>query len=162
MTRIDVVQRQTYDLLGRILRTFDRAVLAIPADQLDFRPTPDNMSAKAMAHHVYTIVQMTARGVEAGEVTKEDLGRDPLDLLAVQRAEQLVEWGERVREYARRVMGNLSDEKLDRPIRYFFGLTATGYDSIRNATEEALHHRGQMQLYLRLMGIQPPSIRDGG
>ena len=162
MTRIDVVQRQTDDLLGRILRTFDRAVLAIPAEQLDFRPTPDNMSAKAMAHHVYTIVQMTARGVEAGEVTKEDLGRNPLDLLKVERPEQLVEWGGEVREYARGVLGNLSEEQLDRPIRYFFGLTASGEDSLRNMTEEVLHHRGQMQIYLRLMDVKPPSTRNPG
>lgn len=162
MTRAEHVRQQTEHLLDRLLRVFDKAILAIPPGQLDFRPTPDNMSAKAMAHHVYQIVLMTAAGVEKGEVRREDAGMFPLDLHQVERPEELVEFGARVREYARGVFSQLDEEGLDREVRYFFGMTATGYDSIRNAVEEVLHHRGQMHVYLRLMGVKPPSVRDFG
>lgn len=160
MTRLDVVQRQTDHVLQRLLRTFDRAVAMIPPEHLDFRPTPENMSAKAMAHHVYQIVLLTALGIEKGEVTKEDAGAVTLDLMSVDRAEQLVGFGARVKERARAPLSSLTDEALDREVRYFFGLKASGEDSLRNMMEEVLHHRGQLQVYLRLMGIKPPSIRD--
>ncbi|HEX2205162.1 MAG TPA: DinB family protein [Longimicrobium sp.] len=160
MTRADVVQRQTDHVLQRLLRTFDKAVGMIPPEHLDFRPTPENMSAKAMAHHVYQIVLLTSLGVEKGEVTKEDAGSVTLDLMAVERAEALVDFGARVKERARAALSGLTEEALDREIRYYFGMKASGEDSLRNMMEEVLHHRGQMQVYLRLMGIKPPSIRD--
>ncbi|HEU0015126.1 MAG TPA: DinB family protein [Longimicrobium sp.] len=160
MTRVEAARRQAERTLDRLLRVFDKAVLRIPADRLHFRPTPENMSAATMAHHVYEIVLLTALGLDRGEVSREDADALGLDLDGVERPEQVVAWGARVKEYAHGVVAGLSDEVLDRPIRYYFGMTASGEDSLRTMTEEVLHHRGQMQVYLRLMGVEPPSLRD--
>jgi uncharacterized damage-inducible protein DinB len=139
---------------------FDRAVRAIPAESLDFRPTPRNMSAREMAHHVYQIVMITAIGVERGECTREELERVSPELGGVTDAAQLADLAARARAMAERALGKLTDEMLDREIRYYFGMRASGLESLRNLTEEVLHHRGQLQIYLRLMGVDPPSIRD--
>ena len=158
--RTDLIQRQVDHVLDRLLRVFDKAVAMLPPEQLEFRPTPDNMSARDMAHHVYTIVLLTALGVQKGEVTKADAGIITLDLHQVTDARQLVDFGARVKELAREAMAGLTEEQLDREIAYYFGMRASGQASIQNMMEEVLHHRGQMQVYLRLMGIKPPSIRD--
>ena len=160
MTRVEIARRQAERTLDRLLRVFDRAVLRIPPERLDFRPTPENMSAMTMAHHVYEVVLLTALGLDRGEVSREDADARGLDLSTVERPEQLVAWGDEVKEYARGVVAGLTDEALDRPIRYYFGMAARGEDSLRTLTEEVLHHRGQMQVYLRLMGVEPPSLRD--
>jgi uncharacterized damage-inducible protein DinB len=159
-TRTEVVQRQVDRVLERLLRVFDRAVAMIPPDRLEFRPTPENMSARDMAHHVYTIVLITAIGVQKGEVTREDMGGITLDPDHVTSAGELLEFGARVKDFAREAMAGLTDDRLDREIQYYFGMRATGQDSIQNMMEEVLHHRGQMQVYLRLMGIKPPSINS--
>ena len=158
--RTEIIQQQVEHVLERLLRVFDKAVGMIPPEHLEFRPTPDNMSARDMAHHVYTIVLLTAAGVRNGEVTRGDMGGITLDLRQVTDARQLVEFGARVMEYARAALAALTEEELDREIQYYFGMRASGQDSIQNMMEEVLHHRGQMQVYLRLMGVKPPSIRD--
>jgi uncharacterized damage-inducible protein DinB len=159
VTRAELVQAQTDHLLHRLLRVFDRAVRAIPADHLGFRPTPRNMSACEMAHHVYHILLISAIGVRDGACSREAAELPPAPEHITDPA-QLAEIGRRVRDVAEPALAALTEAQLDREIAYYFGMRATGLDSLRNLTEELLHHRGQLQVYLRLMGVEPPSIRD--
>ena len=160
MTRLEFARQQTQRLTDQLLRVLDKTIRRIPAEQLDFRPTPENMSARQMAHHVYQVVLMSYRAVELGRLEREDL--DPLgfDEQAARNAEDLLDWGERVKDHARRVAAQLTEEQLEHRIRFYFGMEATGWDTLRNATEETLHHRGQLMLYLRLLGEKPPRVND--
>jgi len=158
MTRLQLVQSQTDRTLGHLLGVFDRAVQSIPAEQLGFRPTPANMSAREMAHHVYQILLITAIGVSRGVCTREDAEQVTLDPESVTDPAQLADYAARVRAIAEPALSALDEEMLERQVEYYFGLGATGLDSLRNLTEEVLHHRGQMQVYLRLMGIRPPRL----
>lgn len=158
MTRLQLVQAQTDRTLGRLLEVFDRAVAAIPPDRLDFRPTPENMSAREMAHHVYQILLITAIGVSRGACTREEVERVALDPADVTDPAQLADFASKVRAVAEPALAALTEEMLDREVSYYFGMRATGLESLRNLTEEVLHHRGQMQIYLRLMGIAPPRL----
>ena len=159
MTRLELIQGQTDRLLHRLLPGFQRGVRAIPDDRLGFRPTPRNMSAAEMAHHVYQIVLITAIGVRDGACSREDAILEPAPE-RIRRTDELVELGARVAATAERALSDLTDDHLDREIEYYFGMRASGLDSLRNLTEEVLHHRGQLQVYLRLMGVEPPSIRQ--
>lgn len=160
MTRLDFAREQSEHLLDRLLRVFDRAVLRIPPGRLDFRPTPANMTAREMAHHVYQIVLITYRGTELGRLAPADLDLLPFDEAAARTPGEIVAWGERVKEHARGVAVRLTEAQLERTVEYHFGLRATGWESLRLATEETLHHRGQLMVYLRLMGETPPRVGD--
>ncbi len=65
-----------------------------------------------------------------------------------------------MKEHARGVAAGLTAEQLERTVEYYFGMRATGWETLRLALEESLHHRGQLMLYLRLMGETPPKIND--
>jgi uncharacterized damage-inducible protein DinB len=160
MTRADLAREQTDRLLDRVLHVFDKAVLKIPPGQLDFRPTPQSMTARQMAHHVYEVLLIFYRATEVGLLAKADLAFLELDPDSAETPDDLVSWGARVKEYARSVAARLTDEKLDCEIQLYFGMTTTGWEALRTAQEEALHHRGQMMVYLRLMGVVPPRIND--
>jgi uncharacterized damage-inducible protein DinB len=40
------------------------------------------------------------------------------------------------------------------------GTKIGGFESLATILEETIHHRGQLCLYLRMMGIKPPFIYD--
>jgi uncharacterized damage-inducible protein DinB len=160
MTRSDLAREQTERLLDRILRVLDKAALKIPPDQLDFRPTPQSMTARQMIHHVYEVLLIFYRGVELGSLAREDLAFLEFDPDTAESPHDLILWGERVKDYVRRSAAELSDECLEAEIAFHFGLTTPGWKALRTAHEEALHHRGQLMVYLRLMGVVPPRIND--
>lgn len=160
MNRATLAREQTEHLLARILPVLEKAVLKIPPDRLDFRPTPHSMTARQMIHHVYEVLLIFYRATELGVLAREDLDFLSYDPDAAESPHDLVVWGERVKEFARRVAAEFDEAQLERSIQLHFGMRTTGSDAIRRATEEALHHRGQLMLYLRLMGIVPPRITD--
>lgn len=160
MTRVELVHEQTVRLLDRILPVFEKAVLKIPPEQLDFRPTPQSMTARQMIHHVYEVLLIFYRGAELGTLSRENLQFLSYDPDSAETPHDLVVWGARVRDYVRRAAADLTEEQMDNPIQFYFGTHPSGWEALRTAMEEALHHRGQMMLYLRLMGIVPPRIND--
>ena len=160
MTRADFAREQTDQLLDRILPVFEKAVLKIPPERLDFRPTPQSMTARQMVHHVYEVLLIFYRGTELGALAREDLDFLSFDPDSAETPHDLVVWGSRVRDYVRRVAAELEEDRLDAAIHFYFGMQRTGWESLRTATEEALHHRGQMLLYLRLMDVDPPRVND--
>lgn len=56
----------------------------------------------------------------------------------------------------------MTEEKMEKQVSYncWGGLKIGGYESLATILEESIHHRGQLCLYLRMMGIKPPFIYD--
>jgi uncharacterized damage-inducible protein DinB len=155
VTKLEYVRTQTTHLLDRVLKVFDKAFLLIPPERLDFRPTPVSMSARELGGHVYQAIYVLTRAAATGECRRADLEDLPLDLKKIERAEDLVAYGRQVKEYVRGALANLTEADLARLTRNELGPSAPGFVSMSMAYEEALHHRGQLMLYLRMMGIEP-------
>lgn len=158
MTRLETIQLLMQRLLDRILVVFDKAVLAIPPDQLDFRPTPANMRARELAHHVYQVVYLLTRATEAGHFRFEEFDALPFDLEAVTQPEEIVAYGSDVKAYVREAVAAFTEEHLERAMEK--GPRPNGFETMLLAIEEAIHHRGQLSTYLRLMGVKPPFLYD--
>jgi len=158
MSRLAIVRYQVDYLLGKVLVVFDKGILKIPPEQLDFRPTPANMRARELAHHVYQVVFLLTRTVEVGAFRVENLDAMPFDLEAVERSEEIVAYGQAVKAYVRDAVSRFTEDDMERVVRE--GRHPTGFDNMNLLFEEALHHRGQLMTYLRLMGIVPPYLYD--
>ena len=54
------------------------------------------------------------------------------------------------------------EEDMDRKVSYncWGGAKIGGLEFLATILEETIHHRGQLCLYLRMMGIKPPFIYD--
>ncbi|MFX1513375.1 MAG: DinB family protein, partial [Promethearchaeota archaeon] len=59
-------------------------------------------------------------------------------------------------------MDELTEEDLKKTVTYeiWNNFQLSGYDSLSTIITEVPHHRGQLCVYLRLLGIKPPSIYD--
>jgi uncharacterized damage-inducible protein DinB len=160
MTKLEYVRRQTAHLLDRVLLVFDKALRMIPPDQLAFRPTPVSMSAKELGVHAYQAIYVLTRAAATGAFRRADLATLPIDPERVERVEDIIAYGRQVKEYVRGAVAAMTEADLERPTRNEVGPEAPGYASMSMAYEEALHHRGQLMLYLRMMGIPPPRPYD--
>ncbi len=158
MPKLEIVQHQMGFLLDKALHVFDKAILRIPPGQLDFRPTPQNMRARELAHHVYQVVHLLTRTAETGTFRVEALPGPPFDLEAVTRPEEIVAYGQRVKAYARAAVARFTEADMERAVAG--GARPDVFETLTLAFEEALHHRGQLVLYLRLMGAEPPFLYD--
>ncbi len=144
-----------------------QAVAALPAERFDFKPRPEMLTAHQVILHIaeaergwmYHVVEggpdeewVVPRPDPAqGWVTRHDAPDHPR-LLAL-----LQEW----HRPTQRWFGRPADE-LDRvitftppegPVRRY-----TLHWILDHVQEHEIHHRAQLNLYLRLMGIEPPSI----
>jgi uncharacterized damage-inducible protein DinB len=158
MSAADIGRHQLGVMLDRVLPALDRVIAAIPADRLEFRATPENMSAKELAYHVYQVAHALARAVETGRYDLGVLAEVPFDPDAVTSAADLVDYGARVRPVVARVRDGLTARRLDAAIAGGAGPTATGLGCVDVMLQEAIHHRGQLMIYLRLMGVRPPGL----
>lgn len=145
-------------VVDKVMDVLDRAILMIPADQLEFRPAPDSMSAKELAYHVYQVAFILTRGAEKGVFAGSDFNLVPFEPDQVSSAEEIVDYGRRVKIYVRQAVAGFTDVQLDRTVHYYFGQRLTGMESMSRVVEETIHHRGQLMLYLRLMGLKPPPL----
>lgn len=155
MDKLDYVRRQTTHLLGRVLKVFDKALLLIPPEKLDFRPTPVSMSARELGGHAYQAIYALTRAAATGEFRRADAADLAFDPARIERAEDLVAYGQKVKDYVRGALATMTENDLARMTNNEVGPSAPGFVSMSMAYEEALHHRGQLMLYLRMMGIEP-------
>jgi uncharacterized damage-inducible protein DinB len=158
--RLAIARHEAEHLLDRVLRVFEKAVLAIPPDRLDFRATPAAMSAAELGYHVYQVVYIMTRAAETGAFRAEQLAEIPFDETRITHPEQIVAYGREVTRYARAAVAGFTEMHVDRVVENALGPRVSGLACVTMALEEAVHHRGQLHTYLRLMGVVPPRLYD--
>jgi uncharacterized damage-inducible protein DinB len=158
MHELAVIRYLSGHLLDRVLPVLDRALHALPEGGLDFRPTPDNMSAAELGYHVYQVVYLLLRTAARGSYDVAYLDDLPFDPEAVRTPGDITDYGERVKRAARGFVDQIDAHVVARPVDEGPRRTPLAY--VMLAVEEAIHHRGQLMTYLRLQGVQPPYLYD--
>ncbi len=137
----------------------------LPEEALDFRPTPDVRSVRALLQHVLEVAMMMT-----GELTRPDTDfrRAPWPELLAQYAQpayaaetkaalvallrtQLAEAEERFR-----ACGELA---LYQFLERFDGRAGTKMQWLHHGIAQEMYHRGQLALYARLLGREPALTR---
>lgn len=116
------------------------------------------MSVQELAYHVYQVTHVLGRAVEAGGYAVDVLEEIPFEPAAVRTAEELLAYGRRLRPPLTRLADGVTEAQLRAAIRGGGRATATGMACVDVMLQEAMHHRGQLMLCLRLMGRQPPPL----
>ena len=144
--------------LTRESETTRRALERVPEDQLAWRPHPKSMSIGQLALHVAQLplgITMLVERLTTGLPTV------PLDQPA-SRAE-ILEALDRSVGYAAERLGGWSDADLDAEWRLTDGdavlLARPRGDVLRTLLfNHTYHHRGQLTVYLRLLGVPLPPV----
>ena len=101
---------------------------------------------------------MCSRAVRLGRCEEADIADIGSEEEAAKSKEGIRAVADTARRETERLLAELDDEALTRNIDFFFGHSASGLDTVAIGYGELLHHRGQVQSFLRVMGFEPPNV----
>jgi uncharacterized damage-inducible protein DinB len=141
----------------------------IPADKYDFKPTPESRSIKQTLAHIATATAfpMMLHG-ERIPIEKIDFmeyfQKVQADEAKLQTKDQIIARLKEDGEKFARMLEGLNDEKfLAEEITFRAGATPpsrTRFDMLLSAKEHEMHHRGQLMLMERMVGVVPHLTRE--
>jgi uncharacterized damage-inducible protein DinB len=152
-------------LLAELNREVDRsrrALEQVPEGKYDWKPHEKSMIFGYLANMVATIPSWLAM-----QVTKNELDVAPTDgsTMKPERMETsaaLIAALDKTAADARAALEKTTDEHLNTPwqlkARGQVVMEAPRYEMIQDTINHWSHHRGQMTVYLRLMGAKVPAI----
>jgi uncharacterized damage-inducible protein DinB len=142
----------------------------IPEESYSFRPAPGCRSvAETLVHiavgprlqeeihitgHLDTLMGFDFFGFMGKQLAEEQVARSKAEILEMLRAE-----GEK---YAKSVEG-LSDTLLAESVQYPQGMvppSKSRFEMLLSPKEHEMHHRGQLMLVQRMLGMVPPLTRQ--
>jgi uncharacterized damage-inducible protein DinB len=156
-------RRKYFDMVHAVT---SRAIAAFADEDLDFRPKPGMRSPRELVFHIYCQEQALAEAAQKATFTIEAArGVNPEDELAAPALAELITvadlkaYAERCHRAANAIFEAMSEEDVARPVESPFGkYPASQYHNF--AYDEHWHHRGQLYVYLRLLGKEPPGLYD--
>lgn len=142
----------------------------IPADQFDFRPTPEVKSVLELVQHILEVSMMMT-----GELTRTDTNfrRAPWPELLAMYAKpayeattkpELLDLLESQMEEADDAFRACGELEMREFIDNFDGSRGTKMQWLHHGIAQEMYHRGQLTLYARLLGLEPAltrRIREG-
>jgi uncharacterized damage-inducible protein DinB len=158
MTIRDFLMRELDLEVARSRRALEQA----PDDRYDWKPHERSMIFGYLADMVATIPSWVAM-----QIMRDELDIAPADGSTMKRepnrtSASLLEALESSAGEARLALQSTTDEKLATPWRLKAGgqvvQEAPRYEMIQDTINHWAHHRGQMTVYLRLMGAKVPSL----
>ena len=140
----------------------------IPADKYDFKPSPESRSVRQTLAHIATVtsfpILLHGERIPIEKIDfMEYFAKVQADEASLQTKEQLVAaLKERGEKFAKMLEG-LNDEKFFAEELTFAGGTPpsrTRFDLLLAVKEHEMHHRGQLMLMQRVLGIVPHLTRE--
>lgn len=137
-----------------------KAVRQVPEALRDFRPASEMMSAVDLIFHMFSQERAILAGATSGELLLAEFGTVEYDKTTLTTIEDLARYGERVHGRTRDWLFRVSEEQFRKPTKTFLG-PSTPERLLYSALVHMVHHRGQLYVYLRLMGIEPVFVWTG-
>jgi len=134
-------------------RTTMNALRALPAGKLGFRPHERNMSAGELAWHIATSQHHLANCVAKGAFEMRTYTAAPASL------DEIVAGCESYYQQTCEVLSGLTAEQLQAkiPLPGGHGIPASAL-MWNGVLFHQIHHRGQLTIYIRMMGGKVPSV----
>jgi uncharacterized damage-inducible protein DinB len=136
-------------------KAFVNVLKALPEGRLDYRPHPRSRSAADLAWLVATADAALIPLIEKGSVEWKEAP-------AATRLDEIVAAYERNAKAVDDLIARTSDQAWEKKAKFFFGTPEPWEDTVENFVwgflHDAIHHRGQLSVYLRPMGGKVPSI----
>ncbi len=155
MAIIDAIAMEYQYETGVTRKVIDR----VPEDKYDWKPHDKSMSAGQLASHLVEIQGWTAGTLAQGEFNLDGYKA----FKAKSKGDLLKNFDALVAESLKAMKGGVTDQALMQPWK----MTQGGKTILEMPKVQVLrawvlnhqfHHRGQMSVYLRLLGVPVPSI----
>jgi uncharacterized damage-inducible protein DinB len=141
--------RQKYGVYLRLLE-------AIPADQYATHPVPGMRTpAELLVHISGTVVRDIAEGVARGGITAEESSEGTIAAELGNKA-ALLAYARECFEQADAAVRRIGDAELAAMVETPWNASWPGYVAFFILNDEFVHHRGQLYVFARACGAEPP------
>jgi uncharacterized damage-inducible protein DinB len=131
-----------------------RVVLSVPAEQFDFSYREGKFTFADLVRHVAATERyMWAENVQGKPSSYPGHGRELADGHV-----NVLAWFERMHQESMSIFGRLTNDDLVRPCTTPGGAQISVGKWLRAMVEHEVHHRGEMFIYLGLMGVPAPKL----
>lgn len=130
-----------------------RLIESLPADKLDTHPIANMRTPKQLVVHMYDFLRAAPQGVVAGTL----MGRPEESTLiaGIQNRDQLLAFARQAWLDADAAFAKITDAQLGASVATPWGQPFPGAAIMGFATDEFLHHRGQLYAFARALGVEP-------
>jgi uncharacterized damage-inducible protein DinB len=150
------------DELNREVERSRRALEQVPEGKYDWKPHEKSMPFGYLANMVATIPMWLSMGITRDELDVAPADGSKMEQKRMDTSAELLEALDKAAAGARTALENTNEEYLMTPWR----LLARGkvvmetqrHVMIQDTMNHWSHHRGQMTVYLRLMGAKVPAL----
>jgi hypothetical protein len=154
----EMMTRYTLEGTRRAMDPLIGALDLVPDERLSEQPVPEQLPVGRMIEHAFGAVAFTARAIRLGKCEESDVA----DLM---KEDESTGTRSRIREVEavaraelESTLAALDANMAAKAIDYWFGWQLTGLETAGLGQQELVHHRGQVQSFLRLMGFTPPDL----
>jgi uncharacterized damage-inducible protein DinB len=139
-----------------------RALEQVPEGKYDWKPHEKSMILGYLANMVATIPTWIAMQITQDELDVAPAEGSKMEQKRMDTSEELVEALEKAAAGARSAFDKTTDDFLMTPWRLLARgqvvMEAPRHEMIQDTINHWAHHRGQMTVYLRLLGAKVPAI----
>lgn len=148
--------------LDREIDRSRRALEQVPAGKYDWKPHEKSMIFGYLANMVATIPSWVAMEINLEELDIAPAEGSKTEQQRMETSEELLRGLDKTAADAREALKKTTDEHLMTSWRLLAGgkvvLEAPRHEMIQDTINHWSHHRGQMTVYLRLMGAKVPAL----
>ena len=148
--------------LDREIDRSRRALEQVPAGKYDWKPHEKSMIFGYLANMVATIPSWVAMEINQEELDIAPPEGSKTEQQRMETSEELLQALDKTAADARAALEKTNDEHLMTSWRLLAGgqvvLEAPRHEMIQDTINHWAHHRGQMTVYLRLMGAKVPAL----
>jgi uncharacterized damage-inducible protein DinB len=142
------------DYLDKVHQRTMRVIRCIPPDNLEWTYRPGKFTLGDLVRHIAAIERyMFAETVAARPSSYPGCGKELAD-----GYENVVRFVEKLHAESVAIFSNLTQADLQRKCVTPEGASITVWKWLRAMLEHEIHHRGQIYLYLALLGIATPPL----
>lgn len=142
------------DYFDKIHQRTMRVARCIPPAKIDWTYREGQFTLGDLVRHIATINRyMYAETVSGRPSRYAGCGKELAD-----RYEQVLAFAERMHRESVEIFARLGPEDLNRKCATLDGASITTWKWLRAMVEHEVHHRGQIYLYLSMLGIPTPPL----
>lgn len=139
---------------GNVRERTMRVARCIPADKIDWTYAPGKFTLGDLLRHIaVTERHMFAEGVQGKPSRYTSHGKELAD-----SHEDILAFMERLHQESMDIFAALTDADLQKKCPTPDGGEITTWKWLRSMIEHEIHHRGQVYLYLALLGVPTPPL----
>ncbi len=139
-----------------------KALEEMPEGKYDWKPHEKSMILGYLANMVATIPMWITMQIDQDELDVAPKDGSKMEQKKLDKSDELVEALDKAAAGAREAFAKTSDEHLQTSWKLLAGgnvvMEAPRYEMIQDTINHWAHHRGQMTVYLRLLGAKVPAI----